>query len=149
MDVRWLNTWHIIYCTHAGFITWQVVAKNFLDLLFLFYLQHKKITSELLKGLAFFTHYQKCLSNKENSPEALHGLHHCSVSWLIHWFFFVLKNSLLVTEGKIACKDLWPHLDECVQESIYISNGNITFPFPGSTDCLWATINADTVKTSP
>lgn len=49
----------------------------------------------------------------------------------------------------MTSKDLQPHLDECVRESIYILNGDITFPFLGTTNCLWVTINTDTVKMSP
>lgn len=145
MDARWLSTWHIIYCTHSEFITWQLVAKIFLDFFFFFY-SIQKITSELLKDSAFFTHYYKRLYDKRKTWSlSIACISVQFVDWFIDFPFFPpTPNS-----EQIAYEDLWTHLDECVRESIYILNGNITFPFPRSTDCLWVTINTDAVKTSP
>lgn len=51
-----------------------------------------------------------------------------SIDSLIFLFFCsVFQTPNREGAEKIARKDLWPHLDECVTESIYILNGNITF----------------------
>lgn len=70
--------------------------------------------------------------------------------WFTDFFFsFFCKLRTITDWGKLPAEDLWPHLGECEREWIYILNGNITFPFPRSTNCLWVTINTDTVKASP
>lgn len=92
VDAKWLSTWHIIYCTNRECITWQVGAIIFLDL---FGLQLKKNQNPVISWKISLFHYYKHPSKTEKHLQLFHL---CSLSWLIHWLFFLFLKHRTVRE---------------------------------------------------
>lgn len=94
---------YIIYCTNRECITWQVGAIIFLDL---FGLQLKKQKTKkqnlVISWKISLFHYYKHPSKTE---KCLQLFHLCSLSWLIHWLFFLFLKHRTVREwAKLPAK---------------------------------------------
>lgn len=95
VDAKWLSTWHIIYCTNRECITWQVGAIIFLDLFGLQLKKKKKNQNLVISWKISLFHYYKHPSKTE---KRLQLFHLCSLSWLIHWLFFLFLKHRTVRE---------------------------------------------------